>query len=119
MQFRTDMADERRDIYKKANKLEEINGIECNSEEISDGKITRVKVLNEEGEKALSKKKGNYITIDLRKISNLDEETKERIEDKISEELRNIINQYLAQEDEVLVVGLSNKYAPFTAKVDK
>ena len=30
MQFRTDMADERRDLYKKANKLEdEVAGIEC------------------------------------------------------------------------------------------
>ena len=34
MQFRTDMADERRDLYRKANKLEEeVAGIECEEEE--------------------------------------------------------------------------------------
>ena len=34
MQFRTDMADERRDLYRKANRLEEeIAGIECEEEE--------------------------------------------------------------------------------------
>jgi len=33
MQFRTDMADERRDLYKKANQIEdEIDGIECEIE---------------------------------------------------------------------------------------
>ena len=32
--FRTDLAVERRDIYKKANKLDEIDGIETEEEEI-------------------------------------------------------------------------------------
>ena len=33
MEFRTDMADERRDLYKKANNLEdEIVGLECEEE---------------------------------------------------------------------------------------
>ena len=109
MQFRTDMADERRDLYKKANKIEnEVDGIECNVEEIEDGKITRVKILNENGEKALNKKIGNYITIDLKKVSNLNQDRKEEIEDRISKELKDVINKYLEQEDEVLVVGLGN-----------
>ena len=43
MDFRTDMAVERRDIYKKAKKLEEIPGIECESEEIS----PKIKVTGE------------------------------------------------------------------------
>ena len=46
MQFRTDMADERRDLYRKANKIEdEISGIECEEEEKENSKITRVKRL--------------------------------------------------------------------------
>ena len=44
--FRTDLASERRDIYKKANKLEnEIDGIESTKEEKDENiKIERVKI---------------------------------------------------------------------------
>ena len=53
--FRTDLASERRDIYKKANKLEnEIDGIESTKEEKDENiKIERVKIVNESGEKQL------------------------------------------------------------------
>lgn len=109
MQFRTDMADERRDIYKKANNIEdEVDGIECEIQEHEDIRITRVKILNEEGEKALGKKKGSYITIDLKKVSNLPKEKEEATSDVISEELKKVIDLYLKPEEEVLVVGLGN-----------
>ena len=55
--FRTDLASERREIYQKANHLEnEIPGIE--SEEIQEGeniKITKVKILDEQGAQAIRK----------------------------------------------------------------
>lgn len=68
--FRTDLASERRDIYKKANKLEnEIDGIESTKEEKDEKiKIERVKIVNESGEKAIGKPIGNYITIDIKKL---------------------------------------------------
>ncbi len=68
--FRTDLASERRDIYKKANKLEnEIYGIESTKEEKDENiKIERVKIVNESGEKAIGKPIGNYITIDIKKL---------------------------------------------------
>ena len=89
MDFRTDMAVERRDIYKKAKKLEEIPGIECDSEEISPKiKVTRVKITNEEGEKAIGKPRGNYITIDINKINLSTDEELEQISNVFSEELR-------------------------------
>ncbi len=110
MEFRTDMADERRDLYRKANNIEdEVAGLECEEENKDLAKITRVKILSEEGEKALNKKKGNYITIDLKKASNLREEEKEKLEDIISEEISSLSNKYLtSSDDEVLVVGLGN-----------
>lgn len=110
MEFRTDMADERRDLYRKANNIEdEIQGLECEEENKDLAKITRVKILSEDGEKALNKKKGNYITIDLKKASNLREEEKEKLEDIISEEISSLSNKYLtSSDDEVLVVGLGN-----------
>ena len=68
--FRTDLASERRDIYKKANKLEnEIDGIESTKEEKDENiKIERVKIVKESGEKAIGKPIGNYITIDIKKL---------------------------------------------------
>lgn len=68
--FRTDLASERRDIYKKANKLEnEIDGIESTKEEKDENiEIERVKIVNESGEKAIGKPIGNYITIDIKKL---------------------------------------------------
>ena len=110
MLFRTDMADERRDVYRKANNLEEeINGIECETEELQDKiRVTRVKILDENGEQALNKKKGNYITIDVKKITNLSDEKQENIINIISKEIKNLLNLHVKEDEEVLVVGLGN-----------
>lgn len=54
--FRTDMADERRDIYKKANKLDNIPGIETFENKISGKiKVNTVKITDEQGEQAIGK----------------------------------------------------------------
>lgn len=73
--FRTDMADERRDIYKRVNNLNEISGIE--SEERNDDenvKVSKVRVLDENGEAAIGKPKGTYITIDIKNLKIAGEE---------------------------------------------
>lgn len=55
--FRTDLASERRDLYIKANKIEnEINGVESEKKEIDEKiAVEKVKITNEEGEKAIRK----------------------------------------------------------------
>ena len=57
--FRTDLADERKDLYKKANKIEnEIDGVEASEEVIDNNiKLTRVETKDEDAEKALGKLK--------------------------------------------------------------
>ena len=110
MQFKTDMADERRDIYKKANNLEnEINGIKCELEEKPEIKITRVQISNEEGKMALNKEIGNYVTIDIKKINNISDIQKEAIISAFSIELQNICKNFIKDGDDVLVFGLGNK----------
>ena len=53
--FRTDLALERRDIYKKVNKLNEIDGVESTEEEINEKiKLSKVKITNKNGEEAIS-----------------------------------------------------------------
>ena len=72
MFFRTDMAVERRDLYRAANKMEdEIDGIEYEDEKVDDINITRVKITNQKGEEALQRRIGEYITIDIKKLNNL------------------------------------------------
>lgn len=57
LNFRTDLATERRDLYKKANSIEnEIDGIESTKEEINEKlSVEKVKITNEQGEKAIRK----------------------------------------------------------------
>ncbi len=112
MDFRTDMAVERRDLYRNANKLEdEINGIECEEVKKKDINITRVKITNSEGEKALDRKIGNYITIDIKRLNNLTVEKEQEIIKVFSEELSKIIDEHINKEDEILIVGLGNEQA--------
>ena len=53
-----------------------------------DIKITRVKVLNEEGEKAIGKKKGNYITIDIKNLKVAGEEDIQKASEAVTKELK-------------------------------
>lgn len=112
MFFRTDMAVERRDLYRNANKLEdEINGLECEEENVDDITITRVKITNSDGEKALQKRIGNYITIDTKKINNITEEKQKKIIDTFSKELSKIIDKHVKKDEEILIVGLGNLHS--------
>ena len=109
--FRTDLATERRDIYKKANNLNDIDGIESTSEEINEKiKVDRVKITNEEGEKAIGKPKGTYITIDIDKLKIAQDEDIEKASQVLADELRKIIDTHIDKQGEILVVGLGNIY---------
>lgn len=112
MFFRTDMAVERRDLYRAANKMEdEIDGIECEDEKVNDINITRVKITNKKGEEALQRRIGEYITIDIKKLSNITVEKEQEIIKAFSKELLNIINKHIEKNDEILIVGLGNELA--------
>lgn len=110
--FRTDLASERRDIYQKANNLSnEIDGIESTREDIDENiKVERVKITNENGEKAIGKPIGNYITIDIKKLKIAQEEEIQKAAETLSNELKKIIDAHIDKQGEVLVVGLGNIY---------
>ena len=111
LNFRTDLALERTNIYRKANKLEEIDGIETQDEEISkDIKVWRVKVTNENGEQAIGKKRGVYITIDLKDLKVADEDEIQKASDTLSNELKALIQNHVQSKDDIMVVGLGNIY---------
>ena len=112
LDFRTDLADERTDLYKKANNIENnLDGIEVEEKQINKNiKVTRVNVLNEEGEKALGKVKGNYVTIDMKNMKYMGEDEIQTASEILCKELKNMIDEYVNKEEEILVVGLGNIY---------
>ena len=68
MDFRTDLALERDEVYKKQNNLQQIDGVDIEDDVKDEVEISRIKITNEEGEKAIGKPIGNYITIDIQKL---------------------------------------------------
>ena len=109
--FRTDLASERREIYQKANKLEQINGIDTDLEEINENiKVERVKITSKEGEEAIGKPIGNYITIDIKNLKIAQDEEINKASEVLSNELVKILDSHIDKQGEVLVVGLGNIY---------
>lgn len=110
--FSTDLASERRDIYQKANQVKgQIDGIESEKEDIDERlKVERVKITNENGEKAIGKPIGNYITIDVKKLKIATDEEIQKASEILSKELKKVIDIHIDKQGEVLVVGLGNLY---------
>ncbi len=110
--FRTDLATERKDIYQKIQKIEDkIDGIESEKEDINEKiKIERVKITNENGEKAIGKPMGTYITIDIKNLKIAQEEEINNSGEVLANELREIISKHTDKDGEILVVGLGNIY---------
>lgn len=99
MNFRTDMAEERREYIKE----KDPDGISYNEREEDGIKVTVLKVLNENGEKLISKPKGTYITLNAsRYIKNPD--SSDSVIDAIAKE----ISALIPQEGTVLVAGIGN-----------
>jgi len=104
--FRTDLAIERRDIYRKANKLEEIEGIETTNEEINENiKVSRVKITNQNGENAIGKPIGNYITIDIKNLKTAQEDDIQTASETLTKEFSEEKLQNAIFEKEVEING--------------
>ena len=105
--IRTDLAIEAAALYNKtSDEISKINGVEVNKTEIKGITITHVKILNENGEKAVGKKKGNYITIESPEIRNSDENVFKKTEELLTEKLLELMD--LKKNSTVLAVGLGN-----------
>ena len=106
--FRTDLANERRDIYQKVNGNQgEIDGIESTKEEINENiSVERVEIINENGEKAIGNPIGNYITIDIKNLKIAQKEEIEQAANTLTNELKNILENHIDKQGEILVVGL-------------
>ena len=112
MSIRTDLAIELAEAEK-----EEIRGVKSELEEKGDIKISTVKIISAEGERALGKPKGNYITLEFPPIDKICDYS------GLKNSLIWALDRLLPQKRErVLVAGLGNTditpdaVGPLTAK---
>lgn len=105
MSIRTDLAVEAKELYEKESSRK-IQGVEVSKREKEEIKITSVKVVTDEGERAIGKPKGTYITIDMPRLIHYDAEAMDDVSEVLSEELSKLIK--LEDSMTALVVGLGN-----------
>lgn len=108
IEIKTDLALETREIYKKAQNLEdEVPGVETKIDDSDkDFLFTHVKILSEEGASALGKPIGDYITIESKYMNDEVENIDNKIIDKMAYVIKDI--SHMVKKDTVLVVGLGN-----------
>ena len=104
--IRTDLALETTERFKEENT--EIRGVEIQEEydEEKDVRTTVVKIVTENGAKAMGRPQGTYITIEAPDLSEPDEDYHREISEEISVYLKQLID--LKKEKSILVVGLGN-----------
>ena len=107
--FRTDLADERRDIYRKANNLEnEVPGVETECKVDDNVATTKVIIKDNEGAEALGKPIGTYVTIDIKNLRIAQNDEISKAANIVADELKGIYGKHIQNEDDILVVGLGN-----------
>lgn len=115
MQIRTDLALEAREMIneKKSEKMKDNNslpeGMFVNTTENEYVIITDIQIKSDEAMKAIGKKKGKYITLEL-KQSVLDTiDTQENTAATLAEEIKKIIKEHSIKEPKIMLVGLGNR----------
>ena len=105
LNFRTDMADERVDTYKRVHNLTDIEGIKVELKQEEIYTITTVDVLNENGKSAVGKEIGKYITLEIKEIEYIKDEQKQQIIQALSDQIKIMVGEKITS---IMVVGLGN-----------
>lgn len=100
MNFRTDLAIERREYREK----EELDGVLSHSETVDGIRITTIEIINDKGEKLIGKPKGRYITIETERLTKSSE-----IFSSVCDALCREVRKLIPQSGTVLVAGLGNE----------
>ena len=101
--IRTDLAVEAREIAQGAGALE---GVVSEEEKHGDVTLTRVKVLDERGEKAIGKPVGTYVTVEVPNLGDAEDGIFFNALDAVASELELMLKP--VGDGEVLVAGLGN-----------
>lgn len=68
---RTDLAVESHELYRQSQGIQEVPGVFVDTEKFKKINVTRVHVKNEEGQKAIGKPPGSYITLEIPELIRL------------------------------------------------
>ncbi len=105
--IRTDLAVEAHELWREeAGDTTKLPGVQARHEDRDGFAVDVVEILDAEGEKALCKPIGTYVTVELDALVHREENAFPRAAGVLSEELRRSLA--LKPEDSVLVVGLGN-----------
>lgn len=110
LNFKTDMADERVDTYKRVHNLSKVDGIKVETKNDNGVITTIVDVINEKGATASQKEIGKYITMEIAEVQYLSEEQKENIIEELGKNIHSLVSNGEKENKSVLVVGLGNEY---------
>ena len=111
---RTDLAIEISDVLKLDQAEDyQIPGVEITEKSVEEGeiKVTRVRILNEEGEVQMGKPKGDYITIECPGIKQNNPSLHEKVIDLLAQALTSLLPEHEGRPLNVLVIGLGNRFA--------
>lgn len=106
-QVRTDLAIEARELYKERVK-QEISGVKVDKEESNNYTITRVEIINQNGQQKMGKPIGSYITVEVPALKKADQDLKDEISKVLAKELKALIK--MDKYTKSLVVGLGNRH---------
>lgn len=105
---RTDLALEARELTRESlGKAQELPGVTA-EEYLQDGvRVTHIRVHSSEGEKALGRPQGEYITLELSRLAHRPDADFEAVVGLVAEKLGSLLR--LGPQDSVLVAGLGNE----------
>ena len=105
---RTDLAVEARDLWREsAEKQTELKGVRSQDSEDNGYKITTVEILDNEGAQALNKPVGKYVTMEIDKLVNREDNAFTQGAQTLGKLISDMLK--LVNTDAILVVGLGNE----------
>ena len=108
MEKRTDLALEAHEIYAEEQQVDKINGVDIDTFKRDNVSVTRVKIRNDEGSRALKKPVGDYVTLEIPEYVHETQKNFDTIIKIFSQELKRMMPQR-TKDSVTLVVGLGNR----------
>lgn len=108
LEKRTDLAIEAHEMYTENEKVDKVSGVKTEKFENKGITVTRVKILDDNGSKALKKPIGNYVTLEIPGYVHETQENFDAITKTFSKELADLMPDR-KKDSVILVVGLGNR----------
>lgn len=106
LKIRTDLAAEAHALWQEnAEKTTKLPGVRARDGTVNGYTVRRVEILDEDGERALGKPQGTYLTLDFSPLRRGDGDAFERAVDALAQLLRPL----LPEEGAVLIAGIGNR----------